>query len=246
MRTIDSIDFRKYPVPRIRHHTNPQVYLPLRQLRVVPPNYPPLIEQVDWGTLFANGQPPAVLDIGCGFGRFVLEYALNHPEANILGLEVRKPAVEWLRGVIAGEAIPNAAVLWYSVANGLPFIASESVQSVVYFFPDPWFKKRHFKRRAFTLTLLSEIYRVLAPTGALYLMTDVPMVDEYQRQLLAEHGGFTIEEITTDAEWFTERTDHQLFCDKRNIPYVRLRCRKQPLPAHDVEAIAPTTDHLPD
>ncbi len=224
MRTIE---WRKYPQPRIRHHTNPQVYLPRAQLRVVPPNYPPLIEELDWGALFANARAPSVLDIGCGMGRFLLEYALNHPAENILGLEVRKPAVEWITRVIAGEGIGNAAAIWYSVANGLGFLQSNSLRAVTYFFPDPWFKKRHAKRRAFTLALVQEIWRVLEQGGGLYLMTDVPTVDEYQREILQQHGGFSIEEIAGDDQWFCEQTDHERFCRSKGIPYVRLRCIKR-------------------
>jgi tRNA (guanine-N7-)-methyltransferase len=224
---MPSIDLSKYPQPRIRHHTNPQVYLPLRQLHIVPPNYPPLIEHIDWQRLFQDGRPPAVLDIGCGMGRFLIEYALGHPERNILGVEVRKPAVEWIGTVIRGEHIANAAVLWYSVANGLPFIESESLDAVTYFFPDPWFKKRHAKRRAFTPALVEELYRILQPGGALYLMTDVPEVDMYQRMLLAEHGGFDIVEVTSEELWFPQRTDQELFCLSKGIPYVRLRCAKR-------------------
>lgn len=222
-----TIDLRKYPQPRIRHHTNPQVYLPRHQLHVVPPSYPPCIERLDWHHLFSDGRPPTIVDIGCGMGRFLLSYALNHPEQNILGIEVRKPAADWITTVINGEGIKNAAVLWYSVANGLPFLDDASVEMVTYFFPDPWFKKRHIKRRAFTPTLVAEIYRILRPDGALYLMTDVPMVDEYQREILHQHGGFSIEEVHSDDEWFAERTDQELFCLSKGIPYVRLRCRKR-------------------
>jgi len=222
-----SIDWSKYRQPRIRHHTNPQVYLPRHQLRVVPPSYPPLIDRLAWEHYFANALPPTVLDIGCGMGRFLIEYALAHPHENILGIEVRRPAVEWLCSIINAEQIGNAAVLWYSVANGLPFIESESLHAVTYFFPDPWFKKRHAKRRAFTPELVNEIWRTLRTRGALYLMTDVPMVDQYQRQVLAEHGGFCIEEITDESAWFAERTDQERFCIAKGIPYVRLRCIKQ-------------------
>ncbi|MCX7930180.1 MAG: methyltransferase [Chlorobi bacterium] len=225
MRTID---LRKYPQPRIRHHANPQVYIPLRQLRIVPPNYPPLIEKIDWQTVFANGRPPTVLDIGSGMGHFVIEYALAHPGENILGVDVRKPAVEWIANVLCGEHIGNAAVLWYSVANGLPFIESESLSTITYFFPDPWFKKRHVKRRAFTPALIKEIYRMLCTEGTLYLMTDVPDVDAYQRQLLSEHGGFDIIDVISEQQWFTEHTDQELFCVAKGIPYVRLRCPKRP------------------
>ncbi len=222
-----TIEWRNYPQPRIRHHTNPQVYLPRARLRVVPPCYPPLIEYIDWGEVFGNAAAPTLLDIGCGMGRFILEYAVNHPSENVVGLEVRKPAADWISNVITGEGIRNAAVFWYSVANGLGFLDSGSLQAVTYFFPDPWFKKRHAKRRAFTLALVEEIWRVLSDDGTLFLMTDVPEVDRYQRDILLQHGGFTIEEVTSDDRWFVERTNQELFCRSKGIPYVRLRCAKR-------------------
>lgn len=58
-------------------------------------------------------------------------------------------------------------------------------------------------------------------------MTDVPAVDQYQREILQAHGGFTIEDVHSEEDWFVERTDQELFCRAKNIPYVRVRCRKQ-------------------
>ncbi|MFN4770185.1 MAG: tRNA (guanosine(46)-N7)-methyltransferase TrmB [Candidatus Kapaibacterium sp.] len=219
-----NIDPLRYPQPRSRHHTNPQFYLPLRELHVVPSQYPPAPQSIDWSLCFADGLAPSALDIGCGWGNFLLEIAERRPHINVLGIELRKNAVDWINSVIDGEHVPNARALYYSVANDLPFIQSGSISEVYYFFPDPWFKKRHSKRRAFTAEFLTEVHRVLAPGGHMYLMTDVPDVDEYQCAVLAEHGGFTVEQIHTDSDWLPVRTDHENYCLRRGFAYTRRRC----------------------
>jgi tRNA (guanine-N7-)-methyltransferase len=228
---MTTIDFKKYPKPRSRQHVSPNQYLPKDRIRIEPNYYPPLRPHVAWREHFTNAAPPKYLDIGCGMGRFLLETALEEPSVNILGLEVREYAALWIRGVIEGErpngTLGNAEALWYSVANGLPFIATASIEKIFYFFPDPWFKKRHHYRRAFTPAFLDECARVLAPDGVFYLMTDVPDVDEYQRETLRAHGVFTFEECNTDEAWgLRARTDQEDFSLRKNIPYVRLRCRK--------------------
>jgi len=100
-----------------------------------------------------------MLDIGCGLGRFLLEISLINSDKNILGFEVRQSAVEWIQGVVQGELLRNVEALWYSAVNGLGFIEAGSIEKVFYFFPDPWVKKKHYKRRAFSVELLKEIHR---------------------------------------------------------------------------------------
>jgi tRNA (guanine-N7-)-methyltransferase len=229
-----SIDFTKYPKPRTRRHVSPNLYLPKDRINVTLSHYPPLLPSLDWRDIFTNGQPPDYLDVGCGMGGFLLETALGDPARNILGLEVRDYAAAWVADVIAGErprgVLGNAACLWYSVANGLPFVGDSSLEKIFYFFPDPWFKKRHHYRRAFTLDFVRECWRTLKPTGELFLMTDVPAVDEYQRATLAAHGGFSVELCRDDETWgLTARTDQEKFSLRKNIPYTRLRCRRAPL-----------------
>lgn len=226
-RQQQTIDYKKYPVPRLRHHANPTLYLPVTEHQVKLSYYPPVIEQVDWRDYFADGRPPAYLDVGAGMGRFLLETALATPDVNMLGIELRKTAVEWVQSVIEGEHIPNAALMWYSVVNGMPFIESGSIRKLFYFFPDPWVKKKHHKRRAFSTELLDEFARVLHPEGTLYLMTDVPEVDAYQQEVLREHGVFRYRYAAQEEEWdLPVRTDQERFSLKKNIPYIRMICTK--------------------
>ena len=187
--------------------------------------YPPIYNNINWSELFANGIAPSVLDIGAGRGGAMMEYALLHPEINILGVELRWTAVDWVNEVIAGEKISNAKMLWYTVANRLPFIDDNSIDSIFYLFPDPWPKNRHAKRRAFTVAFLEELYTKLKPNGKLYLATDVPLVDEYQQEVLKEFGKFSFKYVNED-EWIVPTTDQQDFCLKKDIPFIRMVCEK--------------------
>lgn len=220
------IDYKKYPTPRMRHHTASNLYVPFENFKVLPNYYPPVQTELDWSHHFANGKAPEALDIGCGRGGFLLEYAMLHPETNVFGLEVRKQAVDWIAEIITGESIKNAAVMWYNSSNRLPFIQSESLHSAFYFFPDPWHKQKHRKRRAFNLTLLQELHRTMRPDATLYLMTDVQEVDNYQQEIISLHEGFEFR-YASDDEWSLPRTDHENFSLKKGIPYIRAIVKKK-------------------
>ena len=221
------IDYRKYPHPRLRHHGAPTLYLKKENFTFPVQNYPPLIEKVDWAEHYRRGKQPEYIDIGCGLGKFLLDSAYTHGERDYLGLEVRRSAVEWINDVVQGENLTNVRAEWYSVANGLPFLEDASVEHVYYFFPDPWLKKRHNKRRAFSPELLAEIYRILKPDGTLHLMTDVLEVREYQLQLVEESGKFFARKITGEEDWGLHiATDHEIFCRRRERPYFRHKVSK--------------------
>ncbi|HJY64533.1 MAG TPA: tRNA (guanosine(46)-N7)-methyltransferase TrmB [Ignavibacteria bacterium] len=223
---VKIINYTKYPVPRLRHHANPVLYFPLSQHKNRNFKYPPLIEKFNWKELFSNGNQPGYLDVGCGLGKFLVETAVAEPEINILGFEVRQNAVEWTNSIIEGENISNAHVLWYSVVNLLPFIENSSVKKIFYLFPDPWIKKRHHKRRAFSISLLNEFHRILSSDGVLYIMTDVPEVDEHHIEILNKHDGFKFQ-YSGDKDWdLPVLTNQEDFCVRKKIPYTRLKCWK--------------------
>lgn len=218
---MKKIDFGKYPLPRIRHHANPVLYFPLKQHKGRNFIYPEIYESIDWNKIFKNGFPPNCLDIGCGLGKFMIEYAVENPNINILGFEIRKAAVEWIENVINSENIPNAKALWYSAVNGFGFIESNSIEKIFLFFPDPWFKKRHYKRRMFNENLIDEIHRVLKSHGKLYMMTDVPEVDEHQTNLIKRYKNKCFNLLSNDFDDLIIKSNHEEFCIKKNIPIIK-------------------------
>lgn len=222
------IDFEKYPFPgRIRHHTSPNMYLPASRLKFAPDYYPPVRETVDWREVFGDRAAPVALDVGCGKGAFLLQYALENPSRNILGVEIRKAAVDWINRVVEGERIENCAAFWHSVANGLPFIADESVAEFFYLFPDPWTKKKHLKRRAFNQAFLEECYRTLKSGGKLYLASDLKEIIEYEIDELEVFGRFSYKSDFDAPEWNVPTTNKENFCIKENIEYYRVIASKK-------------------
>lgn len=223
-----NIDFSKYPLPkRMRHHTSPNLYLPVSELKTIPEYYPPLRQNIDWTEHFSDGKPPARLDVGCGKGSLLLETAFRYPIDNILGVELRLQPVRWLDGVIKGERIPNCSTLWYSAVNGLPFIKDNSIDEIYYLFPDPWHKKKHYKRRAFQLFLAQEFLRSLKRGGVLWLATDVQESDEHHREVLREIEDFGVVEIEDRKDWELPITNKERFCLLKEIPVHRLKCVKK-------------------
>lgn len=221
------INFDKYPLPhRLRHHVSPNLYLPVSELKVLPDYYPPLLLDIDWREHFQNGFPPNNLDVGCGKGKFLLDFSEKYPQQNILGIELRKGPADWLKNFLINEQIPNCSVLAYSVVNGLNFIADNSIEKIFYLFPDPWPKKKHHKRRAFNLYTLQEFYRVLKPCGEFYLATDVEEVHQYHLELLNTFNKLKFMEIASNNDWQLPITNKETFCILKNIPIFRIIAKK--------------------
>ncbi len=224
-----TIDYSKYPFDiRIRHHVSPNLYFPFNQQNVKRvENYPPLIDNINWSDYFANAKRPNVLDIGCGMGKFLLDYSLENNDDNILGLELRKTPVNWIESVIKGESIANVSVLWYSVANRIDFIESNSIDKIFYFFPDPWFKEKHKKRRAFKLDFILDCYRVLKPGGVFYLQTDIEDVNYFQINLLKEFNSNEEKfDLFEPSDWDLPITDKESHCIRKGFKYWRFCAKK--------------------
>lgn len=155
---------------RIRHHVNPLSF------REEP-------SPLDWATVFQNPNLPLEVDVGAAKGYFMLERARSSPDVNIIGLEIRKPMVERIQGAIQKEGLRNAAALCCNANRSLTTIFKGASLSRLYVhFPDPWFKKRHHKRRIMSPEFIVEIAQVLAIGGEFHFATDF---SEYAEEVLA-------------------------------------------------------------
>lgn len=140
----------------------------------------------------AFGRPaPRVVEIGFGMGEALVELAVRHPEWDFLGVEVYEPGIGRALNRLAALEIENVRLIAGDAAVLLErCLPPASVRGVLVFFPDPWPKKRHHKRRLVKPPFVAQIARVLEPGGWLQLATDW---EDYARQMLAvieAHPGF--------------------------------------------------------
>jgi tRNA (guanine-N7-)-methyltransferase len=135
----------------------------------------------------AFGRPstvaPKILEIGFGMGETSARIAAEHPENDYLGIEVHTPGVGALLLKIEELGLANQRVIQHDAHEVLEqMIAPASLGGVHIFFPDPWHKKRHHKRRLVQPPLVALVASRLAPGGYLHCATDW---QEYAEQMLA-------------------------------------------------------------
>ena len=141
---------------------------------------------------------PLVLDIGFGDGDALAAMAAAHPDRNYLGVEVYRTGTGRLLRRIESEGLANLRVLIADASELLrDGLAPESLAGVQLFFPDPWTKKRHHKRRIVQADWLARVADRLQPGGFLHMATDWADYAEWMRSLSdAEprlenpHGGY--------------------------------------------------------
>jgi tRNA (guanine-N7-)-methyltransferase len=131
---------------------------------------------IDWSKLFGNGNP-IELEIGSGKGLFLANAATANPCHNFLGIELSRKYARLAAAQLARRQMPNAK-LWRGDAGLVlsRLVPTASLCAVHVYFPDPWWKQRHKKRRVFTAELVAHIKRALEPGGFLKVASDV---DEY-------------------------------------------------------------------
>lgn len=115
------------------------------------------------------------LEVGPGRGWFLVERAEAEPRAALVGLEIRRKWAAIVDGRLAKRGLaPRARVFAENAQLALPRLGPDgSVRRVFLHFPDPWWKKRHAKRLVMKDGFLSQVARLLAPDGELFVQTDV-------------------------------------------------------------------------
>jgi tRNA (guanine-N7-)-methyltransferase len=143
---------------------------------------------LSWQEVFGNDHP-VELEVGFGKGLFLLTAAQAHPETNFVGVEIVRKYQLFTATRLAKRGLGNVRVACADGRLFLPrLVAAGSLQAVHVYFPDPWWKKRHHKRRVFTAEFVAECARVLRLGGQLHAMTDVEEYAAVMSALLDEQA----------------------------------------------------------
>jgi tRNA (guanine-N7-)-methyltransferase len=154
----------------------------------------------DWDTVFGRSAP-RVLEIGFGMGQATAEIAAAQPDLDFIGVEVHQPGVGALLRQIGERGLANIRILQHDAVQVLQqMVAPGSLAGVHVYFPDPWHKKRHHKRRLIQPALVDLLADRLAPGGWLHCATDW---DDYAQQMLQVLGDCPA--LANTAEGFAPR-----------------------------------------
>lgn len=147
--------------------------------------------QIDLGTLFPKSQP-IVMEIGYGMGEATWQIAKANPSTNYLGIEVHMPGVGKLMARLDEYELTNVRVIERDVFEVFYYmVQDESLDGVHLFFPDPWPKKRHFKRRIINERFLADVSAKLKPGGYLHIATDWVPYAEWITEVFSQTKLFT-------------------------------------------------------
>ena len=141
--------------------------------------------QLDLAAIFGR-DARRVLDIGFGDGEALVTNALNNPTVDYFGIEVHEPGIGHLLLLLEKAGSANVRVVARDAADVVPLIPDASFDAVDLFFPDPWPKKRHHKRRLVQVPFIAEVARILKPGGFLHVATDWADYARHTREVLGE------------------------------------------------------------
>ena len=133
-----------------------------------------------------------VLDIGFGNGEALLTLAANNPDTDYLGVEIHEPGIGRLMLMLERAGLDNVRIIQADAVDVVRnMLADSSLDGINLFFPDPWPKKRHHKRRIVQTELSMEFARVLKPHGRLHIATDWDNYAEHIAEVIDATGAFS-------------------------------------------------------
>ena len=197
---------------RVHQHVNPHS-----------PYYRQTPDPIDLSAVFANAELPLHLDIGCARGRFILRMAEIEPQWNFLGVEIREPLVGEANRLAEEAGLTN---LHYTFCNAmisldelLTNITAEQLQTVTIQFPDPWFKKKHAKRRMVNAELVKTVVDKLAYEGRIFVQTDIEFLADEMFELF--RADERLREIKTDENPFPVKTEREKAVEDKELRVYR-------------------------
>ena len=202
----------------MRQHVNP-----LSQFFQLPLSLP------SKNVLFRESHYPIHLDIGSAKGEFLIELATKYPDWNFVGLEIREPLVRLCEKKIEQLDLHNVKFLFCNVNVSLDEWLKDldygQLRRVSIQFPDPWFKRKHFKRRVLTKNLINSIAKSMIKDGEIFIQSDIFKLFEYMSNTIDKSRYFQKKDLGymrfLDDNPYNVKTDRELFSLQKNLPIYR-------------------------
>jgi len=209
------------PKTRIRQHVNP-----------LSRKFQHQIMHPDWSKIYSDPNLQLHLDIGCARGDFLLQMAKLQPDKNFLGIEIRKTLVQLANQEKTQLGLTNIHYLFgsmnYYAETLLPSLPQNSLEFITIQFPDPWFKRRHNKRRVVQPELVRILVDYLIEGGTIFLQSDIEEVALEMRKrfvanslLVVQHQEFWLAENPLPVP-----TERELYVLEDQKPVYRVLLKK--------------------
>ena len=144
--------------------------------------------------MFGDSKSNLHLDIGCASGEFLFDLALNNTSWNYLGIEIREKLVKAAKLKVREQEIKNLYFVFGNANNILNDVHSKfiikNVKSISFNFPDPWFKKRHYKRRVIQPEFINILSHSLQKGSLIFIKTDVKDLFDYMDFTISSNFNF--------------------------------------------------------
>ena len=144
--------------------------------------------------MFGDSKSNLHLDIGCAAGEFLFDLALINTNWNYIGIEIRERLVKTAKLKVREREIKNLYFVFGNANNILHDVQSKfiikNVKSISFNFPDPWFKKRHYKRRVIQPEFLNLLSNSLQKGSLIFIKTDVKDLFDYMDCIISNNFNF--------------------------------------------------------